>query len=851
MRDDGSGLDATVNATGDSEAKTDDANAPTATPGTDATIKDGGAKAHVALAIGQRFGDRYEIRGYLGEGGMGAVYRAYDEVLGQEVALKVVRGAYADQATLRDEVRVAQKVTHPNVCRIYDLVDIDGRHFLKMEYIAGETLAERIASKGAMPIAEVIRSGRAIADGLAAAHAQGIVHRDLKPGNVMLAGNRVVLMDFGLARAVSDGIGDRSGTPSYMPPEQLAGAELDARSDLFALGCIVFELLAGKRAYLVGGGGSYTELATSRTEQPRPEIRNERRDTPRWLARTVNELLARDPAERSRGLSRLVRGPQRAWIAAIALAVVALAAVVIWWQLRPAPVWTPKLREVLSHVGNADGPRLSADGATVLFSADPGNQDKWGIYTMPLAGGAQRQVTTPDDKCLYARYLKNGRSIGMRCGRATEGRLIEQPIGGTATELGPGKFVEQCGDALVIARKLGLGDSLVLREASGRERVLVKTHYISSLRCSRTGSKIVYTAGAMGFVGGALRMVDREGHDTELVAEGVLGATFTPGERSVVFNHQDREATRIVEVDLATRARHVLTPDERFGYSPEVSADGKVVLYHRDQTSLPLYVMGTTGEREPKTFQREQFVGLAPVRGAELVIATRIDREPKTVVAINVGTGASREIAQGDAGFASDDGARVLWWRTSEPTVLWSTPIDGGAATLIARLPAPIVTGSAGPDGLHMLLKSGRSDAETAESWLVPPSGEPVREGSHGTVYVAPTGGWRMVASYGAKTTVLAFYKPGQPLTGAPAFERASVGRPAWVDATHASYCDPASCGVLDVESLAEGNRRPNTESKGEHLAAAPDGKRWFFAPAIAHVTLIEITNFADRPWKR
>ncbi|HUQ41429.1 MAG TPA: serine/threonine-protein kinase, partial [Candidatus Limnocylindrales bacterium] len=364
MRDDESGLAPTVadNAAPGSKAETDalaetiapvsDALAATVAPASGAATVPAGPRARGALVIGNRLGERYEVRGYLGEGGMGAVYRAFDEVLGREIALKVVRGAYADQATLRDEVRVAQQVTHPNVCRIYDLVDVDGRHFLKMEYIEGETLAQRIATGGAMPVAEAVRIGRAIADGLAAAHAQGIVHRDLKPGNVMLAGKRVVLMDFGLARAISDGPADRSGTPSYMSPEQLAGQELDARSDLFALGCLIFELLVGKRAYL-GGGGSYSELATSRVEQPRPDVRVQRRDTPRWLARGVNELLARDPAERSKGATRLQQGPRRVWIASAVAAVVVIAAGVTWWQMRPTPTWKPRLREVLAHVGNA------------------------------------------------------------------------------------------------------------------------------------------------------------------------------------------------------------------------------------------------------------------------------------------------------------------------------------------------------------------------------------------------------------------------------------------------------------------------------------------------------------------
>src|SRR5438067_382375 len=148
----------------------------------------------LALALGQRLGDRYTILAYLGHGGMGAVYRAHDDVLDVDVAIKLVH----ERDGLRDEVRLAQNVTHPSVCRIHDLEDIGGLHVLKMEYLAGETLSARIRRDGALPVAEAVRIARAIGDGLAAIHAQGIVHRDLKPANVMLAGDRVVLMDFGL-----------------------------------------------------------------------------------------------------------------------------------------------------------------------------------------------------------------------------------------------------------------------------------------------------------------------------------------------------------------------------------------------------------------------------------------------------------------------------------------------------------------------------------------------------------------------------------------------------------------------------------------------------------------------------
>src|SRR5690242_8364012 len=167
--------------------------------------------------IGDKLGGRYVIEATLGMGGMGIVFRALDEKLGETVALKVMTGAL-EESVLRDEVRLAQKVTHPNVCRTFDLEDVDGYHLVKMELVAGETLAARLTREPKLPVGECIRIARAIAAGLAAAHARKIVHADLKPANVMLDGERVVLMDFGVARLAADPTTGVRGTVGYMAP---------------------------------------------------------------------------------------------------------------------------------------------------------------------------------------------------------------------------------------------------------------------------------------------------------------------------------------------------------------------------------------------------------------------------------------------------------------------------------------------------------------------------------------------------------------------------------------------------------------------------------------------------------
>src|SRR5205823_5584034 len=158
--------------------------------------------------------------------------------------------------------------------------------------------------------------------GLAAAHAQGIVHRDLKPANVMLAGDRPVLMDFGLASATTEAT--LSGTPGYMAPEQLAGDDVDRRADLYALGCVLYEVLAGHAVF----AGTAIELAARHASTPPPDVRRARADVPRWLAQATAQLLAKAPAKRPAGLARLLAGPRRATAPiAIALVIVAVAVV--------------------------------------------------------------------------------------------------------------------------------------------------------------------------------------------------------------------------------------------------------------------------------------------------------------------------------------------------------------------------------------------------------------------------------------------------------------------------------------------------------------------------------------------
>ena len=217
-----------------------------------------------AFAPGTVLADRYRIVGLVGRGGMGEVYRADDLKLGQTVGLKFLPKALSDDATLLErfhaEVRLARQISHPNVCRIHDIGEIEGRHFLSMEFVDGEDLASLLKRIGHLPSEKAVDIARQLCAGLHAAHEKGVLHRDLKPANVMLDGRgRVRITDFGLAVAEDDESrrGEISGTPAYMAPEILAGRPATVRSDLYALGLVLYEVGTGKRAFQ---GATFAEL---------------------------------------------------------------------------------------------------------------------------------------------------------------------------------------------------------------------------------------------------------------------------------------------------------------------------------------------------------------------------------------------------------------------------------------------------------------------------------------------------------------------------------------------------------------------------------------------------------------
>jgi Protein kinase domain len=251
---------------------------------------------------GQMIVGRYRVVAIAGRGGMGEVYRAEDLTLGQLVAIKFLPESLSqDAATLarfHSEVRIARQVSHPNVCRVFDIGDSDGTPFLSMEYVDGEDLASVVRRIGRLSPDKATEIARQICAGLAAAHERGVVHRDLKPANVMLDGaGKIRITDFGLAgiAASIQGADIRAGTPAYMAPEQLAGREVTAKSDIYSLGLILYEILTGKRAF---EASTLPELIKLREQGTITNPSTLVRDLDPLIERVILRCLESDPAKR-------------------------------------------------------------------------------------------------------------------------------------------------------------------------------------------------------------------------------------------------------------------------------------------------------------------------------------------------------------------------------------------------------------------------------------------------------------------------------------------------------------------------------------------------------------------------
>ena len=547
------------------------------------------------IISGTRIGG-YEVVEPLGAGGMGNVYRAADRRLGRDVAIKTLPPDLAQDpaalARFEREARFLASLNHPNIAAIYGIEEFDGERFLILELVPGTTL------EGPIPVDEAIRIAIDIASALEAAHQAGIIHRDLKPSNVKITPDgRVKTLDFGIAKQVPGAAKDLTGqvtvesdltrdgsivgTPAYMSPEQIRGGEIDRRADIWAFGCVLYEMLTGKRAF---GGRAFMEVADA-VQHNDPDWSALPGNTPQQVRHVLSRCLNKDPRERLHDIAdaRLElqeiaadrrmpsgTGKRNAGSMVIVLAAIAVIAVaIVGWRLMRTrathPATSPtalKLTQFTVAAGLEEFPSWSPDGNSIVYAGDVHGVRK---LFLKRVNGQESQLTTGEYDDLEPAWSPDGRRILFVRAREPNRRMEPGDVFGI--------YEPKSGDIWSIDLK------------SRRESRLVEDAYGPAF--SPDGASIAVDASWAG--PRRIWIVDSRGHNPQQVSSDTSEAvshilpTWSPDSKKIAYQRQERTTFDIRATNTATRETFAVTPPTYKAINPAWSPRGNFVYFSSDR----------------------------------------------------------------------------------------------------------------------------------------------------------------------------------------------------------------------------------------------------------------------------
>ena len=807
------------------------------------------------IDVGTRLG-AYEVIGTLGAGAMGVVYRARDERLGRDVAIKALPAELATDpdalARFEREARFLASLNHPNIATIYGIEEVDGERLLVLELVPGETLEERM-SHGPMPIADAVHVAAQVAGALEAAHEADIIHRDLKPSNVKVTPEgRVKLLDFGIARQVGatkasahdltlTHPGALVGTPQYMSPEQLFGEHVDGRADVWAFGCLLYEMLTGAHAF---PGRTFLELADA-VRAKEPDWSALPRGTPEALRRLLMRCLRKNPHDRMHdiGDARIEleeiaaqrgesgrRTSRVAMFGVVAVAIVVLAGAAMMLgtgRSRALPsAASIRLTQVTSSEGIEQFPAWSPDGASVVYSGDVGGIRK--LFLRKVGATEATQLTTGDHDDIQPSFTTDGRRILFVRSRAAAKRME------------PGEvfsgYESEC-------------DVLALDVATRQVAKVVENAFYPDM--SPDGRFIAVDATWAG--PRRIWIVDARGLNPQQVTNDSSEAVshvqprWSPDGKRIAYQRTVRTRFDVAVADVATRTSRTITHDVYRKINPAWGPDGRTIYYSSDagggmnvwrqpvdDASRPV------GPPQQLTSGAGQDVEIAMSRDGRRLMYTTLHQNadlwrlpltpdgqvtgpPEQLVAT------TREDSRGEW---SPDGQQVAFNSDrAGPMNLWLYSLKEHTTRQVTRGAGGDFQPSWSPDGRTLLFFSSRGGASGADIWSVDVASGKLTQLTKGpsldiNPFYSPDGGeivFQSDASGRMELWVMA-------ADGSRLRQLTTIGVSGhfirWLPGGMIYFRSPGQKSVMRVPA-AGGEPQAIGVDAGSHLSFSPDGSRF------------------------